>query len=63
MLKMAKQLANHPSLVSQSSSEDGQKNRTHVTVVEAAVGTTIVVRNTVMAVMVSVDTIEEAKLK
>ena len=63
MLKMAKQLANHPSLVSQSSNEDGQKTRTHVTVEEAAVGTATVVRNTVMAVMVSVDTIEEAKLK
>ena len=63
MLKMAKQLANHPSLVSQSSSEDGQKNRTHVTVVEAAARTASIVRNTVMTVMASMDTAEEAKLK
>ena len=63
MPKMAEQATNHPSLVSQSSSEDGQKTRTRVTVVDAAVGTTIVVRNTVMVMMVSVDTAEEAKLK
>ena len=63
MPKMVEQHANHPSLVSQSSSEDGQKSRTRVTIVEAAEGNAAVVRNTVMAVMVSVDTIEEAKLK
>ena len=60
---MVEQHANHPSLVSQSLSEDGQKTRTRVTVVEAAAGTTTIVWNTVMAVMVSMDTVEEAKLK
>ena len=63
MPKMVEQHANHPSLVSQSSSEDGQKTRTRVTIVEAARGTAAIVRNTMMAVMVSMDTAEEAKLK
>lgn len=60
---MVEQRVNRPSPVSQSSSEDGQKTRTRVTIVEAAVGTAVVVRNTVMAVMVSVGTVEEAKQK
>ena len=63
MPKMAEQLANHPSPVSQSSNKDGSKTRTCVTVVEAAAGTIVVVRNMVMLVMVSVDMAEEAKLK
>ena len=63
MPKMVEQPANHPSPVSQSSSQDGQKTRSRVTIVEAAAGTAAVVRNTVMAVMVSMDTVEEAKLK
>ena len=63
MPKMAEQLANHPSPVSQSSNEDIQKTRTRVTVEEATAGTVAVVRNTMIVVMVSVDTAEEAKLK
>jgi hypothetical protein len=60
---MVEQHADHPSLVSQSSSEDGQKTTTCVTIVEAVAGTAAVVRNMVMAVMVSMDMAEEAKLK
>jgi hypothetical protein len=55
---MVEQHADHPSLVSQSS-----KTTTCVTIVEAIAGTAAVVRNMVMAVMVSMDMVEEAKLK
>lgn len=62
MLDIVEQQANHPSLVSQSLSEDGRKTGTYVTVVETVVETTAAMQNMVMAVMTFVDTVEEAKV-